>query len=43
MKTMFLTLAAVMGLVLGTATIVPTAAHASTVYLDGNAPDQGHG
>ena len=42
MKTMFLTLAAVLGLVLGTATLIPTA-HASRVYLDQNAPDQGHG
>jgi hypothetical protein len=43
MKTMFLTLAAVLGLVMGTATIIPAAAHASTVYLDRNAPDAGHG
>jgi hypothetical protein len=43
MKTMLLTLAAVMGLVLGTAAIIPAAAHASTVYLDRNAPDEGHG
>jgi hypothetical protein len=32
MKTMFLTLAAVLGLVLGTASLIP-AAHASRVYL----------
>ncbi len=32
MKTMFLTLAAVLGLALGTAALIP-AAHASTVYL----------
>jgi hypothetical protein len=43
MKTMFLTLAAVLGLVVGTATIIAAAAHASTVYLDRNAPDAGHG
>jgi len=43
MKTMFLTLAAILGLVLGTATIIPATAHASSVYLDRNAPDQGHG
>jgi hypothetical protein len=43
MKSMFLTLAAVLGLALGTASIIPAVAHASTVYLDRNAPDQGHG
>jgi hypothetical protein len=32
MKTMFLTLAAVLGLALGAASLIP-AAHASTVYL----------
>jgi len=32
MKTMFLTLAAVVGLALGTASLIP-AAHASQVYL----------
>jgi len=42
MKTMFLTLTAVLGLVLGTATLIP-AAHASRVYLDQNMPAEGHG
>ena len=38
MKTMFLTLAAVLGFALGTATLIPTA-HASRVYHQ--APDTG--
>jgi hypothetical protein len=35
MKTMFLTLAAVLGVALGTATLIP-AAHASSVYDQGS-------
>jgi hypothetical protein len=38
MKTMFLTLAAVLGIALGTASLIPPA-HASTVYI--NVPSEG--
>ncbi len=40
MKTMFLTLAAVLGIALGTASLIPTAAHASTTTFQ--APDGGN-